>query len=126
MLGSNITTLYVSVLNAVGHVRKTLQILIWWTVADWVLALSLCPAFGFTAIAMAYGLSVIPICVWLVMELNRVARLDLWRSLFQPLFFSLLAAALIWLIKKRFEPSWISLLLLAAGGAAFFVLPLVL
>lgn len=126
MFGSNITTLYVSVLNAVGQVRKTLQILIWWTVADWVLALSLCPAFGFTGIAMAYGLSVIPICIWLVVELNRVVRLDLWRSLFQPLFSSLSAAGLIWLIKQRFAPSWISLLLLAAGGVGFFLVPLML
>ncbi len=84
MIGSNITTLYVSVLNAVGQVRKTLQILIWWTLADWVLALALCPKFGFTGIAMAYGLSVIPICVWLVVELNRVVRLDLSKSLFHP------------------------------------------
>jgi len=126
MLGSNITTLYVSVLNAVGRVRKTLQILIWWTVADWVLALALCPTFGFTGIAMAYGLSVIPICVWLVVELNRVARLDLSKSLFQPLGFSLLAAALVWLVKGRFAPSWISLALLAAGGVAVFIVPLML
>jgi len=126
MIGSNITTLYVSVLNAVGRVRKTLQILIWWTVADWVLALALCPTFGFTGIAMAYGLSVIPICVWLVVELNRVARLDLSRSLFQPLCFSLSAAGLVWLVKGRFAPSWFSLALLAAGGVAVFILPLML
>src|SRR5262245_9629195 len=72
MIGSNITTLYISVLNAVGLVRKALQILIWWTVADWVFAVALCPTFGFTGIAMAYGLSVIPISIWLVLELNLV------------------------------------------------------
>jgi teichuronic acid exporter len=124
MIGSNITTLYVSVLNAVGQVRKTMQILIWWTVADWVLALALCPMFGFTGIAMAYGLSVIPASVWLVVELNRVARLDLSKSLFQPLGIGLAAAALVWLVKGSFPPSWISLVLLAAGGVAAFILPL--
>ncbi|MCI0418484.1 MAG: oligosaccharide flippase family protein [Acidobacteria bacterium] len=126
MIGSNITTLYISVLNALGRVRVALRILIWWTVADWTLALALCPPFGFTGIAMAYGLSVIPISVWLVVELNRVARLDLWRSLFQPLCFSMAAAALIWVVKVRFTPSWISLALLAAAGLAAFLLPLLL
>jgi len=126
MIGSNITTLYVSVLNAVGRVRKTLQVLIWWTVADWLLALALCPTFGFTGIAMAYGLSVVPICVWLVVELNRVVRLDLSKSLFQPLGFSLLAAAVVWMVKGKFAPSWLSLVLLTAGGVAVFILPLVL
>jgi O-antigen/teichoic acid export membrane protein len=126
MIGSNITTLYVSVLNAVGRVRKTLQVLVWWTVADWVLALALCPTFGFTGIAMAYGLSVIPICVWLVVELNRVVRLDLSKSLFQPLGFSLMAAALVWMVKGKFAPSWVSLVLLTATGVAVFLLPLMM
>jgi PST family polysaccharide transporter len=126
MIGSNITTLYVSVLNAVGHVRKTLQILIWWTLADWVLALVLCPMFGFTGIAMAYGLSVIPISLWLVVELNRLVRLDLSKSLFQPLGFSLMAAVVVWLLKWKFDPSWVSLVLLTLGGVAVFILPLLL
>lgn len=126
MIGSNITTLYVSVLNALGQVRKTLQILIWWTVADWVLALALCPAFGFTGIAMAYGASVIPIAIWLIVELDRVVRLDLSKSLYQPLGFSLLAGILVWLLKGHFVPSWGSLLLLAISGVALFSLPLIL
>jgi PST family polysaccharide transporter len=126
MIGSNITTLYVSVLNAVGQVRKTLQVLIWWTVADWVLALALCPRFGFTGIAMAYGLSVIPICAWLVVELNRVVRLDLSKSLFQPLGFSLMAATVVWMVKAKFAATWVSLVLLTASGVAVFILPLML
>jgi len=126
MIGSNITTLYISVLNAVGLVRKALQILIWWTVADWVFALALCPTFGFTGIAIAYGLSVIPISIWLVLELNRVVRLNLSTSLLQPLGFSLLAASLIWLVKGRFAPSWLSLAFLAGCGVLLFMLPLIL
>lgn len=126
MVGSNVTTLYISVLNAVGRIRLSLRILIWWTVADWLLALVLCPAFGFTGIAMAYGLSVIPVSIWLVVELGRVIRLELWRSVFQPLAFSGAAGALVWMIKPWFASSWLSIILLSAMGLLAFLVPLLL
>lgn len=126
MVGSNITTLYISVLNAVGSVRLSLRILIWWTVADWLLALALCPIFGFTGIAIAYGLSVFPISIWLVVELNRMARLDLWRSLLQPLALSTTAGALVWMIKPWFAASWLSIVFLGTVGVLAFLVPLLL
>jgi O-antigen/teichoic acid export membrane protein len=123
MLGSNITTTYISVLSAIGRVNTSLRILIWWTLADWALALALCPFFGFTGIAMAYGFSVIPISVWLLVELNFVA-LDLWSSLYQPLLWSSAAGALIWLVKQQFDATWLSVILLGASGLLAFLLPI--
>jgi O-antigen/teichoic acid export membrane protein len=126
MIGSNITTIYISVLSAVGKVNTSLRILIWWTLADWALALALCPFYGFTGIAMAYGLSVIPISVWLVLELNSVVRIDLWRSFSLPLILSCSAAVLVWVVKTRFAASWVSVSLLAATGLLAFLVPLLL
>ena len=126
MIGSNITTIYISVLSAVGKVNTSLRILIWWTLADWALALALCPFYGFTGIAMAYGLSVIPISVWLVLELNSLVRIDLWRSFSLPLILSCSAAALVWIVKPRFPVSWVSVSLLAATGLLAFLVALLL
>lgn len=126
MIGSNITTIYISVLNAVGRVNTSLRILVWWTLGDWVLALAFCPFFGFTGIAIAYGLSVIPVSVWLILELRSVAGLHLWKSLHQPLILSLGSAALVWIIKPQFAPSWWSVPLLGVVGLLSFWLPLFL
>jgi PST family polysaccharide transporter len=120
MVGSNITTLYISLLNALGKIRISLRVLIWWTVADWSLALVFCQLFGFTGIAMAYGVSVLPVSMWLVVELNRVVRLNLAKSLFRPLAFSCAAAVLVWTGKTTFEPSWGSVILLGAAGFLFY------
>lgn len=126
MIGSNITTIYISVLNALGQVNSSLRILVWWTLGDWILSLVLCPFYGFTGIAMAYGFSVIPVSCWLLAKLNSIVRIDLWNSLYQPLLLSCAAAAAVWLGKVYFTASWISITLLALTGALAFLLSLVL
>lgn len=126
MIGSNITTIYISVLNAVGRVKVSLRVLVYWTLLDWALAIGLCPFYGFTGIAMAYGLSVIPICIWLIVELNKTTKLDLSRSFYQPLLLSAGAAVLIWVIKSQFRPSWASVIGLAVGGVLVFFIMLLL
>ncbi len=122
MVGSNITTLYISVLNAIGRVKTSLQILIWWTLADWALALALCPSYGFNGIALAYGLSVTPISVWLLVELHRHTRVDLMRSLYVPVLVACLAAAPLLVVKSRLAVTWTSVLGLATAGLLWFVL----
>jgi O-antigen/teichoic acid export membrane protein len=121
MLGSNITTLYVSVLNALGQVKTSLRILVWWTLADWALALAFLP-YGFTGIAMAYGLSVLPVSVWLLRELNRFTRVNLMRSFCRPLLLSAAAGAFVFIFKSRFTPSWGAVFGLAGAGLVIFVL----
>jgi O-antigen/teichoic acid export membrane protein len=125
MLGSNVTTLYISVLNALGEVKISLRILVWWTLADWALALALLP-FGFTGIAMAYGFSVLPVSIWLLRELNRFTRVNLMRSLYTPLFLSAAAGAFIFILKSKFTPSWGVVLGLAGVGLLSFVLLLLM
>ena len=125
MLGSNVTTTYISVLNAVGKVNLSLRILVWWTLADWVLSLALCPHFGFTGIAMAYGLSVLPISIWLIKALSSVARIELQGSLYRPLFLSLAAAATTFWLKQQFHATWLSIVLLGGFGLSLFVVTLI-
>jgi hypothetical protein len=36
------------------------------------------------------------------------------------------AAAVVWMVKGKFAPSWVSLVLLTAGGVVVFILPLML
>ena len=126
MIGSNFTTLIISVLNALGMVRKSLRVLVWWTLLDWLLALALTPFFGFTGIAVAYAVSVTPISIWLVLELNRTIKIKLASSFYQPLVFSILAGSVIFLVKPLFTPSWSSVIGLSLAGLIIFIALLLL
>ena len=122
MLGSNISTLYIAVLNGLGRIEVSLQILVWWTVLDWALALALCFWFGFTGVAMAYAIGVIPIAAWLVFQLHSLVKVDFPRSFVLPLAVSGAAAAVVWLTKGVTQPSWLSLSGWVVGGLGLYVL----
>ncbi len=124
MVGSNVTTLFISVLNAVGKIRVSLRILVCWTVLDWTLAVVFSPILGFSGIAAAYGVSVIPVCLWLMIEMNGVVKLDFWGGIFRPLLFSIGAGLFVALVKPLFPASWLSIVVLAASGFAMFAAPL--
>lgn len=126
MLGSNISTLYIAVLNGLGKVEISLKILTWWTVLDWVLALILCTRFGFTGIAIAYAISVIPIATWLVLQLNKIVKVDFLRSFVFPLTISGIAATTVWLAKSSSQASWLTLLGWVAAGLVLYVLLLIM
>ncbi len=122
MLGSNVSTLYIAVLNGLGKIEVSLRILVWWTVLDWALALALCSRFGFTGVAMAYAAGVIPIAAWLVLQLNSLVRVDFLRSFVLPLAVSGAAATAVWLTKGIGEPSWLTLSGSVVGGLGLYVL----
>ncbi len=126
MLGSNISTLYIAVLNGLGRIEISLRILVWWTVLDWALALALCSWFGFTGVAMAYAIGVIPIAAWLVLQLNKLAKVDFLRSFVFPLAVSGVAATAVWLAKSGSQASWLTLAGWSAGGLVFYILLLLL
>jgi len=122
MLGSNISTLYIAVLNGLGKVEISLRILTWWTLLDWVLAWILCSRFGFTGVAMAYAISVVPIAAWLVLQLNKLVKVGLLQTFLLPLAVSGAAATVVWLTKGLIQPSWLSLSGWVVGGLGLYVL----
>jgi O-antigen/teichoic acid export membrane protein len=113
MVGSNVTTLYINVLYALGRLSTALRILVYWTLLDWLLALIFSPFIGFTGIAAAYGISIIPIAVWLLITLNQYTHIDLKRSFYLPLVLSGVACIPILLLKSTVVASW-----LTVGGLA--------
>ena len=121
MIGSNITTLYINVFYALGRLKTALRVLTYWTLLDWLLALVFCPLIGFTGIALAYGVSVIPISVWLILALNRYTRIDLKSSFCLPLLLSLVACIPTLLLKSRVVLSWLTVGGLAGGSLLIYV-----
>ena len=121
MLGSNITTVHISVLNGLGHIRTSLRILSWWTFLDWIFAGIFCFWFGFHGVAIAYAISVIPISIWLLFEVNRWAKISFYQTLYIPLLVSGSVGFLVWILKTWFEPSWLSIGVLGLLGMFTYI-----
>lgn len=75
---------------------------------------------------MAYAISVVPIALWLILRLNRIVRVGLYRSLCFPLLASGAAATLVWMVKGWTEPSWFSLAGLSVMGVCVYIVVLLL
>ena len=121
MLGSKITTVHSSVLIGLGHIRTSLRILVWWTFIDWILAGVFCFWFCFHGVAIAYAISVIPISIWLLFEVNRWAKISFYQTLYIPLLVSGSVGFLVWILKTWFEPSWLSIGVLGLLGMFTYI-----
>jgi O-antigen/teichoic acid export membrane protein len=126
MLGGNITTPFVGVLNAMGRVTTSLRILGWWTVADWGLALALTRLWGFNGVAAAYALGVIVPVVWLLREARAVAPINLKYAVGHPLAAGVITGALTWLMGRGWITDLFSLAAVAVLGLALYLLTMVM
>ncbi|RMG52018.1 MAG: lipopolysaccharide biosynthesis protein [Acidobacteria bacterium] len=121
MIGGNITTPFIGVLNALGRVTTSLRILAVWTGVDWMLALTLTPLLGFNGVAVAYAIGVAVPVVWLLGRIGAIARLNLKYTVGRPLVAGILVGAV-----TRMMGHWItdllSLVVVALLGLFFYPL----
>jgi PST family polysaccharide transporter len=122
MLGGNITTPLIGVLNAMGRVKSALKILGVWTAFDWALALALTPWLGFNGVAIAYAIGVVFPAIWLLREVRQIATLDLRYSLLRPLVAGAATAVLTRLIGSRLITGLASLVVVGLVGIVIYAL----
>lgn len=76
---SSISTPLTNALNAIGKIKTTLYLMIFWTAATWILTPLLISIYGFNGVAMASGLvslSVVGV-VWIVKKYIRFSALNI-------------------------------------------------
>jgi PST family polysaccharide transporter len=122
MLGGNITTPLIGVLNAMGRVKSALKILGVWTAFDWGLALLLAPWLGFNGVAVAYAIGVTLPVIWLLREVRQIATLDLQYALMRPVVAGGVAGLLTWFIGSRYITDLVSLLVVGLLGFPIYFL----
>ncbi len=123
MMGGNITTPFIGVLNALGRVTASLRILMVWTGIDWILALALTPLLGFNGVAVAYAIGVVVPVVWLLGQIRAIARLDLRYTVGRPLLAGLIVGAAARMVGRGIT-DLLSLIVVALLG--LFLYPLVM
>lgn len=81
---STLSTPLTNTLNAIGHVNKTLGLMIMWTVLTWVLTPLCIRYFGFNGVAMASALIGMSSVVTIIM-VKRVVSFSLWKNIWRQL-----------------------------------------
>ena len=126
MLGGAITTPLVAALNALGYPRRSLRILLLWTASDWGAALLLTARYGFTGVAMAYGVSVWVPVVWLILELTTRVPVRWGYALVRPTLAGLVILLVLRKLGGRCVSDLSSLLLVAGLGGLLYPVALLL
>lgn len=81
---ASLSTPLTNALNALGHIRTTLKLMILWTTLTWMLTLILLPAFGFNGVAIAL-LAITSTVAFVVVFLKRVVPFSFLRMVRTPL-----------------------------------------
>jgi PST family polysaccharide transporter len=126
MLGGNITTPFIGVLNAMGRVTRSLKILSLWTIVDWSLAVALTLMWGFNGVAAAYAAGVAFPVIWLLREFRQVALIDVNYAVGRPVIAGVVTCALIWAVGKVWIVGLLSLTGVGLLGLAFYPLMMII
>lgn len=79
---STLSTPLTNTLNAIGHVNKTLGLMIMWTILTWVITPICIRYFGFTGVAIAAALISLSSGVTILM-VKQVIEFSLWKSIWR-------------------------------------------
>lgn len=82
---ASLSTPLTNALNALGHIRTTLKLMMLWTALTWILTLSLLPIFGFNAVSVAL-LAITSTVVLVVALVKRVVPFSFLESVRIPVF----------------------------------------
>jgi len=116
---SSVSTPLTNALNAIGKIKTTLYLMIFWTVCTWVLTPLAVFYFGFNAVAAVSAL--ISTSAFLVVFIvRRHIKFNFLRAIIYPLISSLVMGVAIYSLGVEFVKDIWSLILVIAGGAILY------
>ncbi|MBI2443363.1 MAG: oligosaccharide flippase family protein [Candidatus Levybacteria bacterium] len=117
---SSISTPLTNALNAIGKIKITLYLMVFWTVSTWVLTPLFIFLLGFTGVSVASALiaSSVILVVWLT---GRYIPLKLSGTVLRPLIATIVMGALVWSISPFIIHSIYTFLLVILIGGMLYV-----
>lgn len=120
-LFSSISIVLTNTLNATGHVKDTLRLMIMWTVLTWVLTVTLIKPFGYNGVALASAITASSSLIGLY-YVNKIIRINFMANIFHPLLASIVMIIPLYFTSKFISPSIFHVLFLVMiGGAIYFL-----
>ncbi len=117
---SSLSTPLTNALNALGHIRTTLKLMILWTSLTWVVTLLLLPFFGYNGVAIAL-LSITSTVTVVVILLKRVVPFTFFNNIRGPLIASIAQYIVSMMIQNLMGSGIVGLTASLGLGAILFV-----
>lgn len=116
---SSISTPLTNALNAIGKIKITLYLMIFWTVATWILTPLLILIYGFNGVAFASAIISCSVVV-VVYIVKKYLNFSLIRACFYPLSASLIMGVAIYFVGQFLANSIAGLMLSVVTGAVIY------
>lgn len=117
-----ISTTFTNTLNAIGQVKTTLKLMVFWTIITWILTPVLVLEFGFIGVAVsAFIISFTSVLT--IILVKRVLDVKLIDALVLPIFASVVMGTCVHYFAQIFVKDWVSTILaILLGATVYFML----
>lgn len=120
-LWATVSTTFTNTLNAIGEVKKTLKLMVMWTVLTWVLTPLAVYYFGFLGVALSSFLISFTSAVTIIL-VKRILVVRVFNALWLPLLASVLMSSVVFILANFFVRGKFSLILVILFGITFYIL----
>lgn len=116
-----ISTILTNTLNAIGMIRITLKLMVFWTIATWILTPVLVYFYGFIGVGIASFIISFSSFITIVI-VKRILRIRIIDSVILPTLASATMGLTVFLLSYFFVRDWFSLILTIILGAFLYLL----
>jgi O-antigen/teichoic acid export membrane protein len=116
---SSVSTPLTNALNAIGKIKISLYLMVFWTIATWVLTPILIVAYGFNGVSIASAIISLSV-VAVVIIAKRYINFSILFTTAVPLISSIVMGIVVYFLSGIFVKGLISLLLMCAVGALLY------
>ncbi len=116
---SSISTPLTNALNAIGKIRVTLYLMVFWTIATWVITPIFIAMYGFNGVSYASALIALSVVI-VIYLVRRYVKFDVVKVTIYPLISSIVMGLIIYFLSPVFVKSILSLILMILFGAVVY------
>jgi len=118
---SSVSTPLTNVLNAIGKIKVTLYLMVFWTVSTWILTIFGVSYFGFNAVAVVSAL-ISASAILVIIIAKRYIDFDIFKAIFNPLIATVFMSLILYPLSSVFVKGALSLILMViTGGVVYFL-----
>lgn len=116
---ATLSTTFTNTLNAIGQIKITLKLMIFWTILTWILTPIFTFYFGFIGVAISSAIISMTSILTIIL-VKRFVAVAIWNNIWQPLVSSALMSVLVFYLSKVLVSNiWTLLLVIFLGGIIY-------
>ncbi|MCL4417445.1 MAG: oligosaccharide flippase family protein [Actinobacteria bacterium] len=116
---SSISTPLTNALNAIGKIKMTLYLMVFWTIATWVMTPLFIIMYGFNGVSFASALISLSVVI-VIYLVRRYVKFDIFKATIYPLVSSIVMGLAVYFLSSIFVTSILTLIFMILLGAVIY------